>query len=198
VRELYWNGWNGTDLTADTNGPSATQGELTSFWDGQAEHVLYMSYPDAHVRELYYANGNWTGNDLTADTNGPPAALASCNPLYHCINSFFDGSVEHVFYASGDGHVREMYYVNGAWHSSGRTKLVDPDVTSAFELGSGNGFASQQRILDQLGIGLGVDHGLQEFSFEPIGQMLQHLFQQTMRMLPVCRQNSWGNFQSSI
>src|SRR6516164_4285231 len=65
--------------------------------------------------------------------------------------------------------------------SLGRTKLVDPDVTSAFELGSGNGFTSQQCIPDQLGIGLGVDHGLQEFSFQPIGQMLQHLFQQTMR-----------------
>ena len=39
----------------------------------------------------------------------------------------------------------------------GRTKLVDPDVTSAFELGSSNGFAPQQRIPDQLDIWLGVD-----------------------------------------
>ncbi|HEX8800530.1 MAG TPA: hypothetical protein VF772_18060 [Terriglobales bacterium] len=45
-----------------------------------------------------------------------------------------------------------------------RTKLVDPDVTSAFETGSVDGFTSQQRIPDQLGIWLGVDHGLQEFS----------------------------------
>ena len=35
----------------------------------------------------------------------------------------------------------------------GRTKLLDPDVTSAFEPGSGNRFAPQQRIPDQLGIG---------------------------------------------
>jgi len=42
--------------------------------------------------------------------------------------------------------------------------LVDPDVTFAFELGSGNGFTSQQCIPNQLGIGLRVDHGLQEFS----------------------------------
>jgi hypothetical protein len=27
-----------------------------------------------------------------------------------------------------------------------------------------------------VGIGLGVDHGLQEFSSQPVGQMLQHLF----------------------
>jgi hypothetical protein len=49
----------------------------------------------------------------------------------------------------------------------GRTELVDPDVTSAFELGSGNGFTSQQCIPNQLRIGLGVDHGLQEFSSQP-------------------------------
>jgi hypothetical protein len=65
-----------------------------------------------------------------------------------------------------------------AW---GRTKLVDPDVTSAFELGSGNGFAPQQCIPDQLGIGLGVDHGLQEFSPQPDRKILQHLSQQAMR-----------------
>ena len=46
----------------------------------------------------------------------------------------------------------------------GRTKLVDPDVTPAFEPGSGNGFTSQQCIPDQLRVGLGVEHGLQEFS----------------------------------
>ena len=63
----------------------------------------------------------------------------------------------------------------------GRTKLVDTGVTSPFELGSYNGFTSQKCILDQLGIGLGVDHGLEEFSFEPVGQMLQHRFQQVMR-----------------
>jgi|SRR6516164_4581976 len=65
--------------------------------------------------------------------------------------------------------------------SLGRTKLVDPDVTSAVELGSVDGFTSQQCILDQVGIGLGVEHGLEEFSFQPVGQMLQHLFQQAMR-----------------
>jgi hypothetical protein len=46
----------------------------------------------------------------------------------------------------------------------GRTKLVDPDVTSAFKLGSVDDFASQECIPDQVSIGLGVDHGLQEFS----------------------------------
>jgi hypothetical protein len=40
--------------------------------------------------------------------------------------------------------------------NSGRTKLVDPDVTSAIESGSIDGFAPQQRIPDQLGIGLGA------------------------------------------
>ena len=65
--------------------------------------------------------------------------------------------------------------------SQGRTKLVDPDVTSAFELCSVDGFTPQQRIPDKLGIGLGVDHRLQKLSLQPDRQMLQHLFQQAMR-----------------
>jgi len=60
------------------------------------------------------------------------------------------------------------------------TKLVDPDVTSAFEPGSGNRFTPQQCIPDQLGIRLGVDYGLQEFSSQPDRKILQHLFQQAM------------------
>ena len=73
VRELYYNGkWWGNDLTADTSGPQASLGGITSFFDGSIEHVFYMSKSDNHVRELYY-NGKWWGNDLTADTNGPAA-----------------------------------------------------------------------------------------------------------------------------
>ena len=60
------------------------------------------------------------------------------------------------------------------------TTLVDPDVTSAFEPGSVDGFAPQQCIPNQLGIGLGVDHGLEEFSSQPDRKILQHLFQQAM------------------
>ena len=52
------------------------------------------------------------------------------------------------------------------------TKLVDPDVASAFELGSGNGFTSQQCIPNQVGVGLGVDHGLEEFSSQSDRKML--------------------------
>ena len=83
VRELYYNGkWWGNDLTAATNGPLAGHiaqvGTLTSFFDGSVAHVFYVSYPDAHVRELYYANGKWWGNDLTAATNGP---IADSYPL---------------------------------------------------------------------------------------------------------------------
>jgi hypothetical protein len=103
----------GNDLTADTNGPQANNTALTSFFDGSVEHVFYVSQPDNHVRELYYAKafffGQWLGNDLTADTNGPQANNTA-------LTSFFDGSVEHVFYISQpDNHVRELYYANGKW-----------------------------------------------------------------------------------
>jgi len=54
-------------------------------------------------------------------------------------------------------------------------------MTSAFELGSGNGFTAQQCIPEQLGVGLCVDHGLQKLSFEDIRQMLQHFGQQAVR-----------------
>jgi hypothetical protein len=80
-----------------------------------SNHVFYLS-TDLHVRELYY-NGKWWGNDLTADTNGPAA-----NPE---LTSFFDGSVEHVFYVSdGDHHVREPYY-NGKWWGNDLTAATN-------------------------------------------------------------------------
>jgi len=114
VHELFNNGtWHDNDLTADTNGPIADispsgNGQLTSFFDGSVKHVFYISFPDFHVRELYY-NGAWWGNDLTADTNGPAADSRSE------LTSFFDGGAEHVFYiGSADLHVRELYY-NGRW-----------------------------------------------------------------------------------
>ena len=54
--------------------------------------------------------------------------------------------------------------VSASGYSRSVTKLVNPGVTSAFEPGSVDGFAPQQRFPDQLGIGLGVEHGLEEFS----------------------------------
>src|SRR5262249_14595396 len=67
-------------------------------------HALFRSLRqnDYHVRELYN-NGSWRGNDLTAGIHGPAAFPAT-------LTSFFDGSIEHVFYVSwGDQHVRELY-----------------------------------------------------------------------------------------
>jgi hypothetical protein len=63
-------------------------------------------------------------------------------------------------------------------------------MTSAFELGSGNGFTAQQWIPDQLGVGLGVDHGLQKLPFEDIGKCSSISVNRLCGMLPVCRQNS--------
>ena len=58
MRELYYNGrWWGNDLTAATNSVAAYFNVLTCFFDGQIEHVFYISQNDFHVRELYYYNG---------------------------------------------------------------------------------------------------------------------------------------------
>jgi hypothetical protein len=56
----------------------------------QSSRVFYVSWPDYHVRELFYSNAllnRWLGNDLTADTNGPP-------PNFN-LTTFFDGSSLH-------------------------------------------------------------------------------------------------------
>lgn len=69
VRELYFNGvWNGADLTVATSAPlvSITAGSpLTSFFDGNIEHVFYISYTSA-VQDLRYSKGQWSDSNLKA------------------------------------------------------------------------------------------------------------------------------------
>lgn len=125
VNEFWYNGtWNANDLTAETNGP-VTFGPLTGFFDGQYQHVFYVSIMDSHVRELWN-NGTWQGNDLTADTNGPGA---TCSALRFCLGSSYDGSVEHVFYLSSDGHVQELYHYNG-WYGDDLTAITGGPLAS--------------------------------------------------------------------
>ena len=88
-------------------------------------HVSYCSSPDNHVCELYYENGRWLGNDLTAATNTPP-------PYTGAMTSFFDGSIEHVFYISAfDYHVRELYF-DGRWLSTDLTQVTNGPVAWNF------------------------------------------------------------------
>jgi hypothetical protein len=114
VVELYYTGtWHSNDLTGATGGPTVFNGsQLTGFFDGQRQHVFYVSSGDEHIRELYY-DGIWNGNDLTGDTNTPTPYLTS-------LTSLFDGHSEHVFYVSQDGHVRELFY-NGIWNGNDLT-----------------------------------------------------------------------------
>jgi len=92
-----------------------------------SNHVFYISTPDQHVRELYYANGSWWGNDLTAATNGPQGLA---------LTSFFDGSIAHVFYVSyPDDHVRELYY-SGKWWGNDLTADTNGPATSEYSLTS--------------------------------------------------------------
>jgi hypothetical protein len=115
--KYFIDGWWDNDLTAATNGPQ-TSSDLTSLSGGSVEHVFYISDPDYHVRELYYANGKWWGNDLTAVANGPQAG--GLNIGFGQITSFFDGSTEHVFYLSqSDSHVHELFYYNDKYYIFG-------------------------------------------------------------------------------
>jgi hypothetical protein len=71
-----------------------------------SEHVFYIS-SDGHIHELYYIPFTWYAD-------GPPTDIWSAMAPYAAdvgsgLTSYYDGSYEHVFYISTDGHVRHLY-----------------------------------------------------------------------------------------
>jgi hypothetical protein len=78
---------------------------VTSFWDGNTEHVFYLD-TTGQVNELYYYAGQWNDRPL----GGPPGWGYDGGGL----TSVWDGSLEHVFYTGyTDYHVHELYFAPG-------------------------------------------------------------------------------------
>jgi hypothetical protein len=130
VRELSYNGtWSGNDLTAAVNGHYANEGSLTSFFDGSG-HVFYLGFGgDSGVRELSYSYPcllwcAWSGRDLTWAASPPPSSSS--------LTSFFDGSIEHMFYESSDGHVRDLYHYLGNWSENDLTAATNGPIASFY------------------------------------------------------------------
>jgi len=102
---------------------------MTSLFDGSVEHVFFgqsslSANANDHneVWELYNAGG-WSSHDLTRGAT--PVSIvesqscngynASCARSFTGLSSLWDGSVEHVFYGTGNGHLMEVYNPGGGW-----------------------------------------------------------------------------------
>ena len=100
VHQLTGTPWWDLDLTQNT---PALVGEISGYLNTTgAARVYYISSADQHVHQLAL-NKTWGDLDLTSMANGPNAATTS--PL----SSFYDISVDHVFYIGVDGHVHQLY-----------------------------------------------------------------------------------------
>jgi len=126
VHELYYDGYStnfgatlyASDLTANTNGPAAAPGGLTSCWDGSIEHVYYMSL-DGHLRELYFGSNGWQGMDLSVTAGGVYAVAG-------VLTAFVDASGEHECYVSFPNfHIRELFPYAGVWENGDITAIVN-------------------------------------------------------------------------
>jgi hypothetical protein len=132
IHELLWNGsgWSDGDLSASTRtaGPGMGNHELTSFSDGNGEHLLYVGQ-DSHVHQILFhfvcfSRFCWPSlvdQDLSAAARSTKLAAVTST-------SFSDANGEHVFYvdapaATGASHIHQLVSTNG-------TTWVDQDLTA--------------------------------------------------------------------
>ncbi|MBV9945236.1 MAG: hypothetical protein JOZ69_00120 [Myxococcales bacterium] len=140
LTEFYYDGhWH---ANLNFNQPSATTplrgSGMAAMFDGTVQHLFFAQTSSAlsasHVDyqepwELYYT-GNWFSGDLT-----PGGPLLNLETLQNCnsfgeacvsletssLSALWDGTVEHVFYASQANHLLEAYNPGGGWFTNDLT-----------------------------------------------------------------------------
>jgi hypothetical protein len=122
IHELWFDGtgWHTGDLTAATaTPPVAAGGALAGYaFDTQdTQHVMYISAPDNHIRELWSDGTGWRISDLTATTGAPTAAATGPLTAY----PFEKQRTQHIIYASGDGRLHELWCERTIWHTNDLT-----------------------------------------------------------------------------
>jgi hypothetical protein len=122
IHELWFDrtGWHTGDLTAATGAPPvATGAALTGyvFETQHTQHVVYISAPDNHIRELWSGGTGWHTGDLTAASGA--VAGAAGGPLVGY--PFEKQRTQHVIYASADGRLHELWCEGTSWHTSDLT-----------------------------------------------------------------------------
>jgi hypothetical protein len=123
IHELWFDrtGWHTGDLTAATGAPPvATGAALTgyAFETEHTQHVVYISAPDNHIRELSFDRTGWHTGDLTAATGATPVATGAALTGY----VFETQHTQHVVYISAsDNHIRELWSGGTGWHTGDLT-----------------------------------------------------------------------------
>jgi hypothetical protein len=114
IEDLWWdqNGAHVEDLTALTNSPLSTDAITGYGFEAQGtQHVIYFSWPDDHVHELWWNQTGWHHTDMAAVVGAPLA-----DPGGHPAAYLFGGG-QHVFYSGGgDRHMHELWSDAGGWH----------------------------------------------------------------------------------
>jgi len=114
IEDLWWDrsGAHVEDLTALTGAPLSTDAITGYGFEAQGtKHVIYFSWPDDHVHELWWDPTGWHHTDMAAVLGAPFA-----DPGGHPVGYVFGGG-QHVFYSGGgDRHMYEMWSDATGWH----------------------------------------------------------------------------------
>jgi hypothetical protein len=121
IQDLWWdkNGAQVEDLTALTGAPLSTDAITGYGYEAKGtQHVIYFSWPDDHVHELWSDGNGWRHQELgefldapAADPGGHPAA-------------FLFGGGQHVFYCGRDHHMHELWSNGTSWHHADLTQAT--------------------------------------------------------------------------
>jgi hypothetical protein len=104
--------WQAEDLTAAAAAPAAVGGGLAGYvFEAQGtQHVIYLSTPDDHVRELWWDTTGWHTDDLSTAAGAGPAYPG------HLVGYVFTAQrSQHVVYIGADRHVHQLW-----WDGTGR------------------------------------------------------------------------------
>ena len=113
IQDLWWDqsGSHVEDLTALTHSPLATDAITGYGFEAQGtQHVVYFSWPDDHVHELWSDRTGWHHTDMAAVLAAPPADQGGHPAAY-----LFGGG-QHVIYCGQDRHMHELWSDAGGWH----------------------------------------------------------------------------------
>ena len=157
IHELWFDrtGWHTGDLTADTGTPPvAAGGALTgyAFETQHTQHVMYISAPDNHIRELWFDGTGWHISDLTATTGAVAAAAGGSLAAY----PFEKQRTQHVIYAGSDGRLHELWCDRTIWRTSDLTATTGAPSAQALA-----GYAVEVQGSQHV-VYSGVDHRLYE------------------------------------
>ncbi len=157
IHELWFDrtGWHTGDLTAAAAAPPVAAGGALAGYAFEAQHtqhVMYISAPDNHIRELWSDGAGWHISDLTATTGAPAAAAGGPLAAY----PFERQRTQHIIYASGDGRLHELWCERTIWHTSDLTAATGAPPAQTLA-----GYAVEAQGTEHV-VYSGLDHRLYE------------------------------------